>query len=93
MLHLVHAHRLACKEQVYDNIATVTLGTTRWSPSELPLVHAIQRKYDALRHLLFLHMMRLDYGIAWDRYEARSGDRENGGKNEKKMHGCKGRVH
>lgn len=57
----------ARREEVYDNIASVVLGTERFTDDELPFMEAVEAKYNALRKLLFSHVLELEHGVSWHR--------------------------
>ena len=65
---LVQAESSLRVEQHLDTLARLLLGVFELSEEERPLVAALDAKYDALRHVILLHTVREELGLAWTRY-------------------------
>ena len=62
-------------EELLEGLAVVILGVLEVSDDEKPLINAVEEKYDTLRHVLLLHSLKAEHGLAWERY-VNHGDRE-----------------
>lgn len=65
--NMITAERSSRKEEQLDTLARVLLGVFEMAEDEKPFIEALDAKYDALRHVLLLHALRAEYGLAWQR--------------------------
>ena len=60
-------HWRAIQEEHLDNVGAVILGSFEITAEEKTYVVGLEEKYDMLRHVLFLHVLKVEHGAAWDR--------------------------
>ena len=61
--------RQARKEEHCDCMAAVILGSYELSDDEKKYIEALEEKYDALRMVMLRHCLKLEIGLAWERFD------------------------
>ena len=61
--------RQARKEEHCDCMAAVILGSFELSEEEIKYTEALEEKYDALRTVMLRHCLKLEVGLAWERFD------------------------
>ena len=61
--------RQARKEEHCDCMAAVILGSFELSEDEMKYTEALEEKYDALRMVMLRHCLKLEVGLAWERFD------------------------
>ena len=59
--------RQARKEEHFDCMAAVILGSFELTDDEKMYIAALEEKYDALRMVMLRHCLKLEIGLAWER--------------------------